>query len=64
MKQLQKSLLAIAVLTLVIIQLAAILVATLWFYTTLSLEIAKREGVYETPEDAALKNAKFFAQEE
>jgi hypothetical protein len=51
MKQLQKSLLAIAVLALVIIQLAAILLATLWLYTTLSLEIAKREGVYETPED-------------
>lgn len=44
MKELQKYLLAIAILTLV-------LIATLWFYTTLNLEIAKREGIYETPED-------------
>lgn len=51
MKQLRKSLLAITALTLVIVQLAAILVGTLWFYTTLRLKIAKREGVYETPEE-------------
>jgi hypothetical protein len=51
MKQLNKSLLLIGILPLAIIQLAAILAAMLWFHTSLSLEIAKREGVYVTPED-------------
>lgn len=50
MKQLKKSPLLIAGIPLAFIQLAGILTATLWVYTTLNLEIAKREGVYANPE--------------
>jgi hypothetical protein len=50
MKRLKKSPLLIAGIPLAFIQLAGILTATLWVYTTLNLEIAKREGVYANPE--------------
>jgi len=50
MKQLRKSPLLIAGIPLAFIQLAGILTAMLWAYTTLNLGVAKREGVYANPE--------------
>ncbi len=51
MKQLKKSLVILAVVTSLVTQFVLVFLATTWLHTTLNLEIAKREGVYATPED-------------
>lgn len=51
MKRPKKLLKILIVSSLLVAQFVLVLLVTTWLHTTISLEIAKREGVYATPED-------------
>jgi len=51
MKRLSRLLRSLALVSLAVAQLVSVLLVTTWLHTTINLQIAKREGVYASPED-------------